>query len=72
MNIPICFFISLILAVFGFIIAAFNICTATKRMFSDEFKSIYVVHIIAMLFYGLGGIGAVCFGIAWIVTYLKN
>ena len=76
MNIPLLFFIFLAIAVVSFIIAMVNILTATKKVFDSDMWSLthkaISIHLIAGLFYVLGGIGAIGFGIAWIVTYLKH
>jgi hypothetical protein len=72
MTIPLIFFICLGIAVFGIIILFLNMLTAMSNFRSDQFHSIILVHIIAGLFYILGGLGTIGFGIAWIVTYLKH
>jgi hypothetical protein len=56
MNITLFFFISLTVCIIGLILAIFNIVGRPG----------------AALFYALGGMGTVGFGIAWIVTYLKH
>lgn len=71
MNIPLYFFISLGVAVLGFVIAALNMLTLPRRASKGSAMSIFVVHIIAGLFYGLGFLGMIEFGVVWIVTYLK-
>ena len=74
MNIPLLFFICLGVAVLGIILALVNIGTAAKRFFTSDNGpgSVIVVHIMAGLMYVLGGFGAIGFGVAWIVTYLKH
>lgn len=76
MNIPLLFFIFLAIAIVGFIVAAINMLIAAKRVFRsgifDTKNNTILVHIIAGLCYVLGGIGAIGFGIAWIVTYFKH
>lgn len=74
MNIPVLFFICLGVAILGLIVALVNLATTSKRFFSgdDGPRNIIVTHIIAAVLYGLGGFGTLAFGIAWIVTYLKQ
>jgi hypothetical protein len=74
MNIPLLFFICLGAAVLGLIVAFINMVTGVKRTFASGTPpmSMFVIHIIAGLCYVLGGLGAIGFGIAWIVTYLKH
>ena len=72
-DIPHAFFVSLAVAVTGIVVAIINMLTAMKRIFSSgETKSVIIVHVLAGLMYVLGGLGAIGFGIAWIVTYLKH
>ena len=73
MNVEHAFFTCLAIAIVGFIVAALNIATAAKRMFtSGEPTSIFVVHILAALMYGLGMLGTIGFGIAWALQYMKH
>ena len=72
MNIETMFFISLTLTIIGFIIFIINMLSALLNKVGREFKRIFIIHIIASLFYGLGGLGTIGFGIVWILTYLKH
>lgn len=72
MTISNLFFISLAVMIVGFLLAAINIVTAPKRMFSDKVTSIIVGHVIAWILNVVGWLGMIGFGIAWIVQYLKT
>ncbi len=61
----------LIIAAIGLIAALINMATAMQRSFSGKMQSVFVIHIIAAGMYIIGGLAAIGFGIAWIVTYLK-
>jgi hypothetical protein len=75
MNIPLCFFISLTIAIIGLSAATINMVLSVKHFTIDdkaEFTRTLKYHLIAGAFYVIGGVGAVCFGIAWIVISLKH
>ncbi len=73
MEISHLFFLFLIVAVIGIIAAFINIATAATRMVNDgDIKNVLVVHVIAGLFYVLGGLGAIITGIIWALHYLKH
>jgi hypothetical protein len=72
MTIQQLFFTSLAIAIIGILILAINMITAITMRRLNKMASIFIIQIIAGLMYGVGGLGVLGFGIAWIVTYLKH
>lgn len=79
MAISTLFFIFLGAALIGFIIAAINVLSAFKCFGKDSrsrndnrsLSNIFVVHILAGIFYVIGGLGAFITGIVWLVQAIK-
>ena len=74
MNIPLLFGISLAVLIIGIVLAILNIGFWVREDIKGNMNvgNLFLVHAFAAVFYALGGIGTVGFGIAWIVTYLKH
>lgn len=73
MAISTLFFIFLGAALVGFIVAALNMLSAFKQFGSGgrSISSIFGVHILAGIFYVIGGLGAFITGIVWLVQAIK-
>jgi hypothetical protein len=75
MTIPQLFFTFLTVAAIGYILAFINVATAMTSIFKDGIgsaKAVFIRHAICAFLYLTGGLGAIGYGIAWIVTYLKH
>ncbi len=72
MPITTIFFLCLAAVVLGFILMALNFILFARKFDTDNFKRVFIIHVISGLFYGLGILGMIVTGIIWVVQIFKG